>query len=283
MAIFTNYATLTYNGNSVNSNVVTGEIQEALTINKTALTETYAQGDTVTYVINVINSGGVVYNGLMLTDDLGAYTVGTQAAYPLTYRDGSVRYFVDGEPVAAPTVADTQPLTVTGLTVPAGAIATLVYQADVNEFAPLMTGGEITNTVTLTGTGVTPITAEETITVTEGPRLTITKALSPTVVTENGQLTYTFTIQNFGNTAVTEQTGAVLTDTFDPALDLVSVTFNGEEWSAPLNYDYVAADGLFTTVAGAITVDAATYTQNPDGSYTVTPGVSTLVIVGNII
>ncbi|MBQ1279063.1 MAG: DUF11 domain-containing protein [Clostridia bacterium] len=283
MAIFTNYATLTYNGNSVNSNVVTGEIQEALTINKTALTETYTQGDTVTYVVNVINSGGAVYNGLMLTDDLGAYAVGGQTVYPLTYRDGSVRYFVDGEPMAAPTVADTQPLTVTGLTIPAGAIATLVYQADVNEFAPLMTGGEITNTVTLSGTGVTPITAEETITVTAGPRLTITKALSPTVVTENGQLTYTFTIQNFGNAPVTEETGAVLTDTFDPALDLVSVTFNGTEWSAPLNYNYVATDGLFTTVAGAITVDAATYTQNPDGSYTVTPGVSTLVIVGNII
>ena len=37
MASFTNMATLSYNGSQINSNVVTGELRDALTITKTAV------------------------------------------------------------------------------------------------------------------------------------------------------------------------------------------------------------------------------------------------------
>lgn len=37
MASFTNVATLSYGGNQVSSNVVTGEIREVLTVSKTAV------------------------------------------------------------------------------------------------------------------------------------------------------------------------------------------------------------------------------------------------------
>ena len=46
MASFTNVATLSYGGNQVSSNVVTGEIREVLTVSKTAVPAAYAVGDT---------------------------------------------------------------------------------------------------------------------------------------------------------------------------------------------------------------------------------------------
>lgn len=284
MAIFTNFATLSYGNNTITSNVVTGEIQEALSINKTSLLSNYVPGDTVTYVVNLINDGTFGFGTLTLTDNLGAYNSGLNIVYPLTYVAGSLRYFVNGEVQTTPTVSATAPLTITGINLAGTTVGTLVYQAVVNEFASPETDGTITNTVTLTGTGVSnPVTAEETIAALIGPRLAITKTLSPEVVSENGQITYTFTIENFGNTEATSALGVVLTDNFDPILDIVSVTFNGTSWLAPDNYTYTVTDGAFRTNDGEITVPAATYTQNPDGSYNVTPGISTLVVVGNII
>ena len=41
MATFTNQATLSYNGGSTNSNIITGEIIEVLTVSKTAVVDTY--------------------------------------------------------------------------------------------------------------------------------------------------------------------------------------------------------------------------------------------------
>lgn len=62
--------------------------------------------------------------------------------------------------------------------------------------------GVISNTVTVSGGALAGQTATEEITASQAARLEITKALSPAVVAENGQLTYTFTIRNFGPTAV---------------------------------------------------------------------------------
>ena len=114
------------------------------------------------------------------------------------------------------------------------------------------------------------------------PELTISKALSPAVVTGNGPLTYTFTIRNTGNTALTGQEGAVITDTFDPILNITGVTFNGTAWTSPEDYTYDAATGAFATVAGKLTVPEAAFTQNADGSWTVTPGQSVLTVTGTV-
>ena len=53
MATFTNQATLTYNGGTVNSNIVTGELVQVLTASKTAAAESYRTGDLVTYVVQL--------------------------------------------------------------------------------------------------------------------------------------------------------------------------------------------------------------------------------------
>ena len=112
--------------------------------------------------------------------------------------------------------------------------------------------------------------------------MTITKAVNPTVVTGNGQLTYTFTIQNIGNTAALAADNVLITDTFNPILNPITVTYNGELWTAGTEYTYNSATGEFATTAGRITVPAASYTQNADGTWIVTPGVSTLTVTGTV-
>lgn len=284
MATFTNQAFLSYRNNVTPSNIVTGEIRETLAVTKTAVMETYSAGDTVTYVISITNAGSAAAAGLTVTDDLGAYTFHTGTVVPLDYVDGSLRYFVNGTLQPALTVAATSPLTVPGIGVPAGGNAYLVYETRVNEFAPLDTDGTINNTATVTGDGVaTPISATETVNATAEAFLTISKAMSPVSVVDNESLTYTFLIQNFGNTATTTDDNVTVTDTFDPILDPIAVTLDDTALVDGTDYTYDKATGVFATVADRITIPAATYTQDPTtGRWNITPGTVILTVVGTV-
>ena len=284
MAIFTNQATLSYNGGVANSNIAYGEILDVLAATKTAIEGTYTPGSVVTYAVTLRNTGGSALNGLTVTDDLGGYTVGAATVYPLTYVDGSATLFVNGVPQAAPAVTAGPPLVVTGINIPAGGDAVLVYQARANEFADPAEGGTIDNTVTVTGDGLSaPITATETVTAVAAPVLTISKSITPSQVVDNDRVTYTFVIQNTGNRPVVATDDAAITDTFDPILTNLAVTFEGATWTQGVEYNYDPATGLFTTVPGQILVPAAAYTQDPvTGAYTVTPGTVTLTVTGTI-
>lgn len=284
MAIFSNQATLTYNGNSTNSNIAYGEILDVLTATKTAVEGSYTPGALVTYVVTLRNTGGTALSGLTVTDDLGGYDFNGTTVYPLTYAEGSAALFVNGAPQAAPAVTAGPPLVVGGLSVPAGGDAVLVYQARANTYADPAAGGTIDNTVTVTGDGLTaPITATETVTAAALPVLTISKSIAPSQVVDNDRVTYTFVIQNSGNEAVTATDSAAITDTFDPVLTALAVTFDGVTWTQGVQYSYDETTGLFTTGPGQITVPAATYTQDAaTGAYTVTPGIATLVVTGTI-
>ena len=115
------------------------------------------------------------------------------------------------------------------------------------------------------------------------PVLTITKSISPVPVTENGTLTYTFLIQNNGNTAAEEGTAAVITDDFDPILKNLTVSFNGTAWTEGVDYTYDETTGSFATIAGKVTVPAAEYVQDQvTGAWITNPGISTLIITGTV-
>lgn len=284
MASFFNQATLSYNGISTNSNITVGELVEVLSMTKTAIADTYTDGDNVVYVINIVNSGTLPFTGLTLTDNLGAYTVGEKIYVPLTYNTGTLRYYTGGTLQTTPTVTAGNTLEISDFSVPANSNATIVYQVKLNEFAPLAAESSVTNTATLTGGGITtPITATETINASSEAVLTISKALCPSTVTENGEVTYTFVIQNTGNTAAVAADNASVTDTFNPILNGLSVTFNGTAWTLGDNYAYNTATGEFATVPGKITVPAATFTQDTEtGVYTITPGTAILTVKGTI-
>lgn len=283
MARFTNFATLTYTGGTTDSNTVVGELVETLTLGKTAVGELYEQDGRVTYALSLVNTGTAAVTGVTVTDDLGGYAFGGGTVYPLRYREGSARLFVNGTLSAAPTVTAGPPLTMTGITVPAGGSVVIVYEADVTAYAPLGQEAAITNTATVTSPDIAAaVTAQATVNNRTQVELRITKALSPTVVRENGQLTYTFVVENTGSTPATAADSLTLTDTFDPVLRDITVNLNGSPLTQDTGYTYDAATGVFSTAAGQITVPAATFAQNADGTYTVTPGTATLTVTGTV-
>ena len=284
MAIFTNQATLSYNNTTTTSNIVTGEILEVLSAAKNAVDDEYRFNDTVTYVISIVNTGAAPFNGLTISDDLGAYTVAGVTRTPLTYVAGSLTYYANGVLQAGATAVAGPPLVITGINVPAGGNAVVIYQARVNEFAPLASGSTITNNATVSGAGLsTPIDVSDTITIADAAQLSITKGLTPATVAENGQLTYTFTIQNTGNIPAVATDNVTVTDLFNPILENITVALNGTVLTEGPQYTYDEVTGLFQTVAGVITVPAATYTQDPvTGQWTIVPGVTVLTVTGTV-
>ena len=196
-----------------------------------------------------------------------------------------MRVYINGVlQTAPPTVTSLQPLVFSGLSLPANSNMTIIYEAVTTRFAPLSATGTITNTATISGDGAgSPVTATATVTAKAEPDLTINKSIEPVVVTENGTVTYTFTIQNYGNTATAAADNVSVTDTFDPVLSNLSVAFNGTAWTEGTEYTYNAGTGLFTTVPGQITIPAATYTQDAEtGVWSITPGTGILTVRGTL-
>ena len=284
MAQFTNQAQLSYNNIVVNSNVVTGEILEVVSANKTAVVDTYSADSTVTYVVSIVNSGATAITNLAVTDTLGAYTQGGETRIPLDYVEGSVQLFVNGVLQTPPTVTTAPSLTFGAITLPADSDLVLVYSADVNEYAPLGIGDSIVNEATVTGNGIpTPVTVSETITPEQAPQLRITKSLEPVPVSENGILTYRFVIDNYGNVATVATDNVALSDLFDPILSGITVSLDGTTWTEGVQYNYNEATGQFNTVPGQIVVPAATYTQDPiTGVWSTTPGSVVLTVTGTV-
>lgn len=283
MAQFTNQAQIRYGNAVANSNIAVGEILEVLSASKTAVRSTYGQNDSVTYVVSIVNAGTVPVTGLTLSDNLGAYTFGTGSLTPLTYVEDTVKYYVNGTLQTAPAVTETPVFTITGITVPAGGNATIIYEAMVNQYAPLDAGSSITNNANISGGGITPITVDEIVRAQTAPLLTITKSISPVPVTENGTITYTFLIQNGGSADADAASGVTVSDNFDPVLTNLTATYNGTPLVAGTDYTYNETSGEFVTTAGRITVPAAAFTQDATtGIWAINPGVGTLVVTGTI-
>ncbi len=285
MATFSNTATLSYNGITTSSNTTVGELLESLSISKTAVRPEYSVGDDITYIISLTNSGTAALTDITLTDDLGSYTYEGLTLTPLDYTDDSVRYFSDGILQPAPTVTKTDNgIEISGITVPAGGNAAIIYEALPNRFASPEADGKITNTALARGNAVqSEVSASETVSASADAKLSITKSLNPTSVVPNEQLTYTFVISNFGNTAVTADDDIVMTDVFDPILSPITVRFNEATQTEGEFYTYDEETGSFATLPGRLTVPAAEYTRDPlTGEWTVIPGTSTVIISGTV-
>lgn len=235
----------------------------------------------MTYVISLVNDSDTALTGLTITDDLGGFVFDGATVYPLSYADGTLRYYLNGVLQAAPAVTAGPPASVTGVEVPANGNAILVYEARVTEYAPLGEDAEITNTAAITGDGV-ELTASATVPMAGEPELTISKSMSPEEIASGDELTYTFVLQNTGSEAADAADDIVVTDTFDPILTDLTVTLDGVALTAGTDYTYDEAAGIFATAAGRITVPGATYTQNADGTWATNPGTAVLVVAGTV-
>lgn len=285
MATIYNRATMTYNNITTSSNIAQGNLVEALTASKTAITDSYNPGDVVTFVLSINNTSSAAFSGLSISDNLGTYSFGTSGSLvPLDYISNSVRYYSNGVLQSAPTVVEGPPLNISGVSVPAGGNTLIIYAARVNEFAPLNCDAAIDNSARISGASLAaPIVVSGSVRRECGLQLGITKSIYPDSVVEGEAVTYTITIQNTGNTAAVATDNVVISDVFSPILNITGVTFNGAAWTSPANYSYNQATGLFTTLAGQITVPAATYAQDATtGVWTLTPGISTLRITGTL-
>lgn len=283
MATFTNQATLIYNGQPTVSNVTTGELTSGLTLTKTSISRDYGVNDHISYIITIANEGGAI-TGATLTDDLGSYTVGNNTVTPFTYVEGSLLFYQNGILTDGPTAAGGPPLVISGIDIPADGNVQIIYEVATNEFTPHMADASVTNTVTLGGEGVCEeLTDTAVVTARDEVSLTIAKAICPPLITECGMVTYTLIIQNTGNTPVVATDDLIITDTFNPILNPITVTFNGDEWTEGVQYTYDETTGGFRTLPGAVPVPAATYTQDPTtGVYSITPGVAVITITGKV-
>ena len=286
MATFYNQATLSFGGRITNSNITEGEIISGITLTKRAVSTNYGPGDGIVYAITLVNADATAKNGITITDDLGAYTLpgSTEAFIPLTYVDGSILYYQNGALQPTPTIETANNLTISGIDVPAGGNVTLLYEARANSFAPLSADSSIFNTVVAgDGSACEPLGDSTEIPTRNEPNLTIAKAVSPAVINCGGEVTYTFIVQNTGNTAVVATDNLTVADTFNPMLKGITVSLNGEELVEGIGYNYNEDTGEFTTNPGAISVPAATYTRYVEtGAVTTTPGVAIITVTGMI-
>ncbi len=254
------------------SNVASTVLTDACSviITKTPLSETFRNGDRVSYIIRIENTGSAGLSGVTVTDNLGD---------ALSYVGTSLNVYVQGEAVTVtPTPgADTLSFTLP-VTLAPGEVVIAAYTAAVNT-----TADTITNTVTVTGTGLNPGAcqlseqATATITAEAFAELSIYKASDAATVISGDTLTYTFTILNSGNSPATD---VVLTDSLPSAFTADTVSVSTEGTTTVYTPDQYTIDPTTNTITlpnatgPEITVPAATAAG---------PGTTTVTITGRII
>lgn len=286
MATFFNQASISFGGFVTNSNVTVGEVLDTLAVTKSAISSGYGRSGGTVYAISLVNGGTTTISDILVSDDLGAYTEGTLTLVPFDYVAGTVRLYVNGSSVTPPTVVAGPPLAFSGITLPAGASALLLYEVKANGYAPLASGSTVTNTATVTAEAPCvegPITASATVTADDFTALSIAKSVCPELVSGCDEVTYSFVIQNGGNVPIVATDDLIVSDTFSPALTNITVTLGETPLVEGTDYTYDPATGVFTTLPGAITVPAATFVRDPEtGIVTTTPGVTVLSVSGLI-
>ena len=287
MATIENFATVSYTSGGVTetkvSNLAEIGLESAISFAKTTLGDTYSEDSVITYILSITNTSANTVSNIRITDDLGSFVFGTIELTPLGYTAPAL-LLIDGQDVSSQlTVDDTTAgsLVFSFPTLPAGATANIVYRASVNEFAPLDLNSAIVNTATLTSdSDCADGRASATVIAASAANVSVFKQMAPNPVVCGDVVTYTIRIYNYGNIPAED---VVLTDTFNPAPDTITVSKDGVVLGGS-EYSYVG--GTLTTPVGTgtpVSVPAATFTRDIEtGILNVTPGVVEYVITGQI-
>ena len=287
MATIENFATVSYTSGGVTetkvSNLAEIGLESAISFAKTTLGDTYSEDSVITYILSITNTSANTVSNIRITDDLGSFVFGTIELTPLGYTAPAL-LLIDGQDVSAQLIVDDTTagsLVFSFPTLPAGATANVVYRASVNEFAPLDLNSAIVNTATLTSdSDCADGSASATVTAASAANVSVFKQMAPNPVVCGDVVTYTIRIYNYGNIPAED---VVLTDTFNPAPDTITVSKDGVLLGGS-EYSYVG--GTLTTPVGTgtpVSVPAATFTRDSEtGILNVTPGVVEYVITGQI-
>lgn len=225
---------------SNNSNVVNATLLDeySLTVEKTTSRECYRPGDTLTYFIQVINSGCGCLKNFHITDNLG------DEGY-LTYVEGSARLIVGG------ILEEITPTSVSPLEfdvsdrIERGEGFVILYNTEVREDLSEEVN-EITNTVEVTGypcgcdcnNNNNSVTETSTATVTkcEFAEVLITKQASRDTYCCDEEIDFVITLTNTGTVDATD---VVVTDSLPENFTLTNVSMenNGEVYEfGPTEY-----------------------------------------------
>lgn len=288
MATIENFATVRFTSGGVEttriSNLAEVGLESAITFTKTAVGDSYDGGGTVTYILSAVNTSASPINNITVTDDLGTFLIGeTSEVTPLEFLSPAV-LLLNGRNTSGDLTTDLSTagsVTFTFPTLAPGAAANIIYNASVNDFAPLEEGSVIVNNATLTSdSDCADGTASATVTVSASADVTVTKQMSPNPVVCGDTITYTIRVYNYGNIPAED---LVLTDTFTPAPANITVSQDGVLLPAT-GYNYV--DGTLTippTGATPLTLPAATFSRDAEtGAVVVTPTMIEFVITGTI-
>lgn len=279
--------TYTYQGaaepGTASSNITTTTLLDpySMTASKLPVFTTFRNGDRLTYLIPIRNTGtGALYN-VTVADDLGS-VAGTA---PSNYYPGSAYVYADGVlvPITPAMTDGTMTFTLPN-PIPSGSDALLIYGVTVEDALPEAVT-IIQNTAAVSavggsaaGTAVT-VTPSPTATVTreQYAELSIYKQADRSSVQVGDTLTYTFTLTNTGSEAAT---GVTMTDTLPTGFSVtsVSLTENGQTTVLPAGSNTVdAATNTLTVPAGdAVTITVPAMTAG-------TPGVVILTVTGTIV
>ena len=287
MATIENFATVRYTSNGVTatrvSNLAEVALESSVILTKTPLSSVYVENDTLTYILGIQNTSGAALTNVRIEDDLGTFPFEGGELTPLTYASNAI-LLINGQNSTAQLTVDSTTqgsLIFTIASLPAGATANIVYNAQINEFAPLDLNSTIVNTATLSADAdCAEGSASATVTAESGANISVLKQMSPNPVVCGDTLTYSIRIYNYGNVAAEN---VQITDVFDPAPENIIVTRNGVPFPAT---DFTYENGVLTLPADTATADTvppATFFRNPQtGEVTVTPGLVEYIITGTI-
>lgn len=283
--LISNQASLSFRNQTLLSNTVEGSLTPVFSYEKSAAATGYRSGSILTYQCVASNTGDTAVSGVTLTDNLGRYDwTYLLWRFPLQYVYGSaVLTLIDSTGVRSGTVDvdfsfDGMIFT---FDIPARTTAWLTYNAQVTPYANLTLGATIVNTAVLAPPApYASLTDSYTLPVEAYTDLRIAKQLSPNPAIQGQPLTITLNLSNYGNTAVSSQDAATVSDRISPLLTNLTVTGGSAPWTQGVQYSYDPVTGLFQTLPGAFSLAAATFTQSTFGVWQADPSSFAIVITG---
>lgn len=253
------------------SNVTKARKEKPFQVSKQALEEHYDSQDKITYLLFTTNKTPQMLEKITIQDDLGKQN---NSHAPLTYL-ANAQLYVEGHRVhdlSVETKKDEVAFTITHLAPHATAI--VIYQAAINQYAPLAQNSQITTrSVWSSEDHSDALICTHTLQARPQAHLSITKTMSPNPVTSGQELTCVFQLANSGNIPA-----EVLTfeDHFDPAPEHLHIYIEGTPLN-PEDYDYQQGKLL---IHKKIIVPPAQYEQDSEGERTLLPGLVHLTVSG---